>query len=106
MKHHRLENMIKGWFIGGFKPTAFSTKFCEVAVKYYKSGDIEQVHFHKIATEITLVLKGRIKMAGKTWSDGDIITLSPGEETDFEAFTDSITVVVKVPGALNDKYLV
>ncbi|CCV44199.1 unnamed protein product [Yersinia enterocolitica (type O:5,27) str. YE149/02] len=106
MTNHKLEDMIKGWFVGGFSPTAYKTEACEVAVKNYVNGDNEAPHYHKIATEITLVLSGRIKMQGKEWGPGDIIVLPPGEITGFEALTDACNVVVKIPGALGDKYLV
>ena len=106
MKSARLEKMVKGWFVGNFSPTAFATEGCEVAVKCYAAGETEGEHFHKIATEITLVLSGCVEMAGKTWEGGDIIVLSPGETTAFRALQDSVTVVVKVPGATNDKYIV
>ena len=104
MNHANLRDMVIGWFVGGFSPNAFFTDACEVAVKQYKAGDYEGVHFHKIATEITLILSGRARMAGGEWTSGDIIVLSPGEATDFEALEDTVNVVVKVPGALNDKY--
>lgn len=104
MKHYQLDDMTKGWFVGAFAPTAHSTPDCEVAVKRYKLGDCEAAHYHKIAAEITLVLAGRIRMAGREWNEGDIIVLDPGEATDFYALTDATTVVVKVPGCTNDKY--
>ena len=78
MKHAHLEDMIKGWFVGGFTPSAFQTDACEVAVKKYNAGDSEGAHYHKIATEITLVLSGRVRMLDKEWETGDIIVLSPG----------------------------
>lgn len=106
VKHDRLERMVKGWFVGAFKPTAHSTKACEVAVKHYQTGDYEPAHYHKVATEITLVLAGQVFMLDRLWLEGDIVTLTPGEVTDFKAVTDALTVVVKVPGALDDKYLV
>lgn len=106
MKKNTLENMFRGWFVGDFEPTALKTDLCEVAVKSYKKGDYEDAHYHKIATEITLILEGCVRMAGKEWGAGDIIVLEPGEVTDFEALTDSRNVVVKVPGARDDKYLV
>ncbi|OOV93601.1 cupin domain-containing protein [Pseudomonas sp. MF4836] len=106
MNSATLGNMVKGWFVGGFKPTAFSTEACEVGVKTYKAGDSEVAHYHKIATEITLVLSGSVSMRGQTWNEGDIIVLEPGDITAFEAITDATTVVVKVPGALDDKYVV
>lgn len=104
MNHARLEDMFKGWFIGGFSPTAHATEACEVAVKSYRAGEYEAAHYHRIATETTLVLSGTVRMAGRTWQAGDIIVLAPGETTDFEALTDAVNVVVKTPGALNDKY--
>jgi hypothetical protein len=53
-----------------------------------------------------MILSGKVRMAGREWQEGDIIVLSPGEITDFEALTDTVNVVVKIPGALNDKFLV
>lgn len=105
MNHARLEDMVKGWFVGAFAPTAYTTRDCEVAVKRYSAGEREDLHYHKIATEITLVLSGSIRMAGREWKEGDIIVLQPGEATDFEALTDAVNVVVKTPGATNDKYI-
>lgn len=105
MKTAHLDDMFKGWFVGNFTPTALSTEACEVAVKRYMAGEKESAHFHKIATEVTLVLSGQVRMAGKEWGPGDIVVLYPGEVTDFEALTDAVNVVVKTPGAINDKYL-
>jgi len=104
MKNFRLDDMTKGWFVGAFAPTAHATNDCEVAVKSYKAGAYEAPHFHRIATETTLILSGSVRMAGREWSAGDIIVLAPGEITDFEALTDAVNVVVKTPGALVDKY--
>ena len=106
MYHAKLKDMVKGWFVGSFKPTLLDTTACEVAVKAYKAGDYEGKHFHKIATEVTLILSGRVRMMDREWKAGDIIVLQPGEATDFEALTDATNVVVKVPGARNDKYVV
>lgn len=106
MKYSNLNQMLKGWFVGGFTPSVISTNACEVAVKYYKAGDYEGLHFHKIATEITVIVSGRAVMVGREWGAGDIVVLSPGEATDFKVIEDTITVVVKLPGAANDKYIV
>lgn len=105
MKHFRLEKMVKGWFVGDFNPTSHVTDACEVAVKHYGAGEKESAHFHKVATEVTLVLCGEVRMMERTWRAGDIIKLKPGEITDFEAITDAITVVVKTPSIAGDKYL-
>ncbi len=101
----RLQDMFKGWFVGDFDPSVLRTQACEVAVKTYKAGETEALHHHKVATEVTLVLAGRVRMCGREWGEGDIVVLQPGEATDFEALTDAINVVVKTPGAPHDKYL-
>ena len=100
----KLDEMTKGWFVGAFAPTAFHTEVAEVAVKAYKAGDREDRHHHKVATELTLVLNGTVRMNGATYRKGDIIRIEPGESTDFEAETDVTTVVVKVPSVAGDKY--
>lgn len=105
MNSAKLDDMVKGWFVGAFSPTAFGTENCEVAVKRYKAGEKEAAHYHKVATEITLILSGNVRMAGKDWGEGDIVVLEPGDVTDFEALTDAVNVVVKTPGALNDKFI-
>lgn len=105
MKHARLDEMTKGWFVGAFSPTVHATDACEVAVKHYKAGDKEGAHFHRIATEITLIVSGTVRMAGREFGAGDIVVMEPGDVTDFEALTDAVNVVVKTPGALDDKYL-
>ncbi|QYN43928.1 hypothetical protein GYM75_03275 [Gilliamella sp. ESL0441] len=106
MKIAKLNDMIKGWFIGNFEPSLCKTNDVEVAVKTYKKGDKEDKHYHKIATEYTVIISGRVKMNGTEYVSGDIIVMEPNEETDFESLEDgTVNVVVKLPGANNDKYL-
>lgn len=107
MKLAKLDDMIKGWFIGNFEPSLVKTNDVEVAVKEYKDGDKEAKHYHKIATEITVIISGRVKMNGVEYTEGDIIVMEPGEVTDFECLENyTKNVVVKIPGANNDKYII
>jgi quercetin dioxygenase-like cupin family protein len=105
MKVAKLEDMVKGWFVGNFDPTLVKTNDVEVAVKEYKKGDYEEKHYHKIATEITVIVSGKVRMNGVEYSKGDIIVIEPNEATDFEALEDTVNTVVKFPGASHDKYL-
>ena len=100
-----LQNMVNGWFIGSFSPTLCTTKVVEVAVKEYSAGSVEAWHYHKIATEFTVIVSGKVEMNGRCYSKGDIIVIPPGEGTDFKALTHAVTTVVKLPGAVDDKYL-
>lgn len=105
MKNYKLNEMIRGWFVGNFEPSVFKTNDVEVGVKEYKKGDIEEKHYHKIATEITVIISGKVRMNDVIYSKGDIVMIYPEEATDFEALEDTINVVVKLPGVNNDKYL-
>jgi quercetin dioxygenase-like cupin family protein len=105
MRQARLGDMVRGWFVGAFTPAAHTSDACEVAVRHYRAGDREPAHFHKLATEITLVLSGQVRMAGQEWGEGDIVVLEPGEVTDFEALTDAVNIIVKTPAAAGDKFL-
>lgn len=105
MKVSHINEMKGGWFIGNFEPTLYKTNDTEVAVKEYKAGDYGVRHYHKIATELTVIVRGTVKMNDIEYNEGNIIIMEPGEKTDFLAVTDTITVVVKLPGANNDKYI-
>ncbi len=105
MKSAKLESMTKGWFVGNFEPSLYKTNAVEVGVKHYKAGVREAWHYHKIATEITVIVSGRVRMNQREYGAGDIVIIEPGEGTDFEVLEDTATTVVKLPGANNDKYL-
>jgi len=105
VKKKRLDRMTKGWFVGDFRPSVYLTRQCEVAVKRYPAGAYEAEHYHKVATEITVVVSGQIKMNHQRYDENDIVGVEPNESTDFLAVTDAVTAVVKIPGAQNDKYI-
>ncbi len=98
--------MFKGWFVGDFEPSVLRSKDFEVAIKAYKSGDSEDAHVHKIATELTVIISGEVEMNGQLFGAGSILLLEPGEKAAFAAIKDAVTVVVKTPSVSNDKYSV
>ena len=104
LEKYNLDEMFKGWFVGNFEPSLYKTNEVEVGVKKYKMGEFENSHFHKIATEFTVIVSGIVEMNGVQYGENDIIKIVPGVSTNFKALTDVITVVVKLPGANNDKY--
>ena len=104
MKKAHLNDMVKGWFVGNFAPSLFKTNDVEVAVKRYQKGEREDRHYHKIATEITVIVSGAVKMNQTQYSAGDIIAIEPLQSTDFLALEETVTVVVKLPGENDDKY--
>ena len=100
-----LDEMIGGWFVGDFEPSVIRTKDFEVAVKKYKAGDKEARHMHKIATELTVIISGKVLMNSQEYNEGSIIEIHPNTSSDFEAIEDTVTVVVKTPSVAGDKYV-
>jgi mannose-6-phosphate isomerase-like protein (cupin superfamily) len=105
LQRYKLDNFTRGWFVGNFSPTTLGTDEVEVAVKQYKAGESEASHYHKVATELTLIVSGRVRMSGEEVGAGEIIKIEPGQATDFVPLTDTTTVVVKVPCVKGDKYM-
>lgn len=104
MTYRRLEDMVGGWLVGNFQPSCLRTSACEVACKQYDVGDHEPAHVHRLASEVTLIASGRARMNGRELTAGDIVILEPGEATDFTALEPTLTVVVKMPSVIGDKY--
>lgn len=105
MKKNRIEEFVKGWFIGNFQPVLFQTQDFEVAVKMFRAGEKEALHKQLVATEVTVVIEGEIRMRESVFVKGDVITIPPGEFADFQSITDSSLVCIKYPSLPDDKIL-
>ena len=105
MKRFEMSEFQNGWIIGNFQPSIFQNREFEIAVKRYNSGEIEQKHFQKTATEITFVISGKIRMNEEIIVENQIIELSPSEEYDFEALEKTILVCIKYPSLPEDKII-
>ena len=86
-------------------PNAYKAMSAESFVSYL-AGESEALHYHAVATEITVIVSGRALMNGRELEPDDVVTLAPGEPTDFRALTDLVTTVVKLPCVKGDKYAV
>jgi len=104
MKIHKLQTMIGGWFIGDFLPSVHKANY-EIGLKKYEAGDSEPKHHHRLATEFTLVVSGKICMNGVLFYEGDIIQVDPFDDVKFECIEDATTVVFKTVSVVGDKYI-
>ena len=95
-----------GWFVGNFEPSVFKTENFEVGYLEHKKGDLWDKHYHKHATEISLIVRGRVKVNDEIYSKGDIFIIEPNETVDPLFLEDTEVVVVKAPSIMNDKYVV
>ena len=103
MKKYKLSDMKGGWFVGAFEPTAYSTDF-EVGIHVHTKGEFHQDHFHKLGTEINLVLDGSVSINDTVFNEGDIFILYPYELSIVEYLTDVRICVVRNKSIPSDKY--
>ncbi len=103
-KLHLSDSGARGWFIGDFPEAIVRTKDFEVC--YQKDSHLinQRDHYHKIITEVQLVVRGKMKINGEIFGVGDICVLEPGEEYRSEYLEETDVVAVKFPSIPDDKY--
>ena len=104
MKRYRIEDMKGGWFVGDFEPTAYKTQAAEVCLKYHPEGEVWPTHYHAVATEINVLVRGSMRLNGDLLGEGDVFVIDPGEVAAPEFLSDCEIIVVKVPSLTNDKF--
>lgn len=102
MKVLDINDMIGGWFVGNFEPTAYKTKDFEVSYKLHPKGQEWDIHYHTDVTEINYLIRGKMTLQGKTLKTGDIFILEPHEIADPNFIEDTEIICVKTP-SINDK---
>lgn len=106
MEIHKISEMLRGWYVGNFKPAAYSTETFEVGYLKHKKGEKWDAHYHKAADEINLLVKGRMTIQDVEIGEGDIFILKRYEVANPIYLEDCEIVVIKTVSAPNDKYLV
>ena len=100
----KLSKMKGGWFIGDFHPSVINSKEFEVGYKLHKKGEAWPRHIHKIATEVTVLIRGKMKIMGQILESGDIFVIYPNEVADPIFLEDCEVIIVKMPSVIGDKY--
>ena len=102
----KLKDMVRGWFIGNFEPSVYKTEDFEVAVMLHPKDQQWPAHYHKLATEINLVLEGRLIIQDQLLVKDDIFIIHPFEVVKPQFLEDCRILVVKTLSIPNDKYIV
>ena len=100
-----IKSYVGGWVVGNFEPSIFRNSDIEVGIKFFKKGDREVSHAQNIATELTIISRGRVRIGNSFLSEGEILVIHPGEFADFEALTDGSLTCIKSPSLPTDKIL-
>lgn len=96
--------MWRGWFIGNFEPSVLKTSDFEVALLVHKKGEHWPRHYHKVATEINVLLEGRMTICGENITPDTIFILEPMEIADPIFHEDCKVLCIKTPSLIGDKY--
>ena len=98
---------LKGWFVGIFEPNLIKKDDIEVGIKRIKANTYPDFHYHKIKTEYTILIEGKIicQTIKKVVESGSIIKLYPYEKNDQYFPIDSLILVINTPSIQGDKYL-
>ncbi len=100
----KLDQMKNGWFIGDFEPAVMQTKDFEVGFHRHAKGEPIEPHFHALAPEVNVVVRGRLRVNEDEVSTGDIFLVHPKEVCDVDVLEDTELIVVKWPSIPGDKY--
>lgn len=106
MKILKFKDMINGWFIGNFEPSAYKTEDFEVCYKHHIKNEKWDTHYHKKAIEINLLIKGKMKINGIIIEEGSIFVIEPYYISAPEFLEDCEIIIVKTISDKNDKYLI
>ncbi len=106
MKVFDIKDMKAGWFIGDFEPSVFKNPFFEVAHHQHEAGYVTPRHTHKIAQELTYIVKGKLLVDGQELSAGHMFIYEPNDIADVKVLEDVDVIVVKWPSVPSDKYMV
>lgn len=104
MKTAKINDMVRGWFIGDFEPSILRTKDFEVGILSHKKDEVWPEHYHKIATEINFLISGKMLIRDTIIEPGTIFVLEPNEVADPKFLEDCTVVTVKTPSVMGDKY--
>lgn len=104
MEIYDLEDMKDGWFVGNFSPTAYPADF-EVCYKQHSKGERWDTHYHKKATEINLLISGKMKINDTVIHAGQVFVIHPYYVSSPEFLEDCRLVIVKTISDPKDKFL-
>jgi hypothetical protein len=104
MKFSNLDNFTRGWIVGDFQPSLFSTKDNDIGILRINKGDKSDGHFHKNHIEYNIIIEGKVKIKNNILIKNDIFIYEPLDKSYVEFLKNTILLVIKNPSTKNDKY--
>jgi quercetin dioxygenase-like cupin family protein len=98
------KDFVRGWLIGNFSPSIYTSKDIEVGVHYVKRGDRGDNHYHKLQTEYNYIISGRARTHGQELKQGDFFVYEKMDKAEVEYLEDTALLVIKLPAVKEDKF--
>ena len=100
----RLEDFTRGWLMGDFEPSLIRTKDFEVGILTHTKGEVWPKHYHKLADEYNVLVKGKMTVNGVELNTGDVFIIEKNEVSEPKFLEDCTILVIKIPSIIGDKY--
>lgn len=100
----RIEDFTRGWLIGDFEPSLIRTKDFEVGILTHKKDEVWPKHYHKLADEYNVLVKGKMNVNGVELNTGDVFVIEKNEVSEPKFLEDCTVLVIKIPSVMGDKY--
>ena len=100
----RLEDFTRGWLMGDFEPSLIRTKDFEVGILTHTKGEVWPKHYHKLADEYNVLVKGKMTVNGIELNTGDVFIIEKNEVSEPKFLEDCTVLVIKIPSIIGDKY--
>ena len=100
----RLEDFTRGWLMGDFEPSLIRTKDFEVGILTKTKGEVWPKHYHKLADEYNVLVKGKMTVNGVELNTGDVFIIEKNEVSEPKFLEDCTILVIKIPSIIGDKY--
>lgn len=97
---------IRGWLIGNFIPSIEKTIDYEVGYLQHSKSSFWNFHFHKISTEINILVKGKMIINNIIYEKDDIFIINNNVISCPIFIDDCELICIKIPSVPNDKYLI
>ena len=105
MKVFKLDDMVRGWFVGNFDPTCHKTSEFEVNFRTHVAGEYWELHYHTDSIEVNLVTSGKMSFNGTILEAGTIFIVESWQISDPIFLEDTSVVCIRIPSR-NDKVVV
>lgn len=93
----------KFWLVGNFDKSVLKTDKFELGVCYLNKGFIEKPHYHRLSSEINILLSGHMIVNGTSLHSGAIFVFAPSDVSNAYVVEDSLVVVARDGSYPGDK---